>query len=191
MKVITAVLLLSFSMLAFSQDEAVEGGSLYLVRNGFETHRAEFNYAQDCELLAKAINEKEPAVTWLCSTSEKPRVFSCRIKGLTIIDHDGEVSVIPSMDFELSLNRGRADSDLPWDAAGSFTYTETDKVIKLTNDYPYVGGNYFSYATAYITIDPETSAARVLDFDMQDNGSGQCKLISQQNRAALEDEAKQ
>ena len=171
--------MLSFPLLAFSQDKAVEGGSLYLVRSGFETHRAEFNYAQDCELLAKAINEKEPAVTWLCSTSEKPRVFSCLIKDLTITDHDGEVSVIPSMNFELSLNRGRANSDLPWDVADSFNYTETDNGIKLTNAYPYVGGNYFSYATAYITIDPQTSAARVLDFDMQDNGSGQCKLVSQ------------
>lgn len=180
-RAITAALLLSFSMLAFSQDEAVEGGSLYLVRNGFETHRAEFDDALDCEYIAKVMNEKEPLVTWLCSTSEKPRVFSCLIKGLTIIDHDGEVSVIPSMDFELSLNRGRASSDLPsprWNVAKSFTYTETDQVIKLTNDYPYVAGNFISYAIAYITIDPETSAARALDFDMQDNGSGQCKLIN-------------
>ena len=98
---------------------------------------------------------------------------------------------MPSMDSELSLNRGRADSGLPWDAANNFDRTETDNGSKLTNGYPDAGGNYFSYATAYITIDPQTSAARVLDFDMQGNGSGQCKLISQKNRMTLEDEARQ
>ena len=127
-RAITAALMLSFSMLAFSQDEALEGGSLYLVRNGFETHRAEFDDALDREYIAKVMNEKEPLVSWLCSTSEKPRVFACLIKDLSILDHDGEVSVIPSIDFELPLNRGRADSDLPWDAADSFDYNETDNM---------------------------------------------------------------
>ena len=49
--------------------ETVEGGALYLTRLGFETHRAEFLDAADCEHVAGIMNQAEPLVNWRCSTS--------------------------------------------------------------------------------------------------------------------------
>ena len=49
--------------------ETVEGGALYLTRLGFETHRAEFLDAADCEHVAGIMNQAEPLVNWHCSTS--------------------------------------------------------------------------------------------------------------------------
>ena len=36
--------------------------TLYLSRSGIETERAQFVYAQDCELIAKTMREAEPRV---------------------------------------------------------------------------------------------------------------------------------
>lgn len=46
--------------------DTVVGGALYLNRLGVETHRAEFDYAADCELVAKIMNSAEPLVDWHC-----------------------------------------------------------------------------------------------------------------------------
>ena len=42
------------------------GDQLYLLRSGIETHRAVFDYAADCEFIAKTMNKAEPDVTWFC-----------------------------------------------------------------------------------------------------------------------------
>ena len=138
-----------FSPITLSHEKVVDGGSLYLVRSGFETHRAEFNYAQDCELIAKTMNEKEPNVTWLCSTSEMPVEYQCSLNGVTIINSDKNTKEVLDFDFSLSMNRGKAKTSLTT-AVNSFDYVKSGNVIKLTNDYPYVSGNYFSSAVAYI-----------------------------------------
>jgi len=64
-----AILLLAFSSSAFAL-----GNRLYLVRwedsaktiPKYETYRAEFKYAKDCELVAQTMNKAEPLVTWYC-----------------------------------------------------------------------------------------------------------------------------
>ena len=43
------------------------GTELYLLRSGGSlTHRAVFDYASDCELIAKTMNKAEPNVNWHC-----------------------------------------------------------------------------------------------------------------------------
>ncbi|RDH84510.1 MAG: hypothetical protein DIZ80_03255 [endosymbiont of Galathealinum brachiosum] len=43
-----------------------DGTELYLLRRGMETHRAIFDEASDCELIAKTMNKAEPKVKWFC-----------------------------------------------------------------------------------------------------------------------------
>lgn len=166
-----------FSSITFSHEKVVDGGSLYLVRQGFETHRGEFNYAQDCDLIAKIMNEKEPNVTWLCSTSKKPVEYKCSLKGVTIINSDKNTKEVLDFDFSLSMNRGKAKTSLTA-AVSSFDYVKSGHVIKLTNDYPYVSGNYFSSAVAYITINTDTSESIAINFGLKENGKGKCSVIS-------------
>jgi len=166
-----------FSSISLSHEKVVEGGSLYLVRSGFETHRAEFDYAQDCELIAKAMNEKEPNVKWLCSTSEIPVEYQCNLKGLTIINSDKNTKEVLDLDFSLSLNRGKAKTSLT-SSVSSFDYVKSGNVIKLTNDYPYVSGNYFSSAMAFITINTDTSESIAINFNLKENGKGKCSVIT-------------
>jgi len=58
------IILLAFIPLVCVGDnpdfETVEGGALYLTRSDFETHRAEFDIAEDCEHVARIMNEAEP-----------------------------------------------------------------------------------------------------------------------------------
>jgi len=42
------------------------GTELFLLRSDFETHRAVFDYAADCELIAQTMNKAEPKVKWFC-----------------------------------------------------------------------------------------------------------------------------
>ena len=45
---------------------AKPGTELFLLRSGVETHRAVFDEAGDCELIAKTMNKAEPRVKWFC-----------------------------------------------------------------------------------------------------------------------------
>lgn len=45
---------------------AKSGTELFLLRSGVETHRAVFDIAADCELIAKTMNKAEPKVKWFC-----------------------------------------------------------------------------------------------------------------------------
>ena len=45
---------------------AKEGSELYLLRSGTETYRAEFEYPEDCQHIAKIMNKAEPLVKWYC-----------------------------------------------------------------------------------------------------------------------------
>lgn len=164
------------SSVSFPHEKTVENGSLYLVRDGFETHRAEFNYAQDCQLIAKTMNEKEPNVKWLCSTSEKPIEFDCNLKGVTIVNTDNNTKEVMDFSFKLLMNRGKATTTLPI-AVSSFDYVESGRIIKLTNDYPYVIDNYYSSAIAYITLESEKLSLKAINFDLQKNGSGNCAIV--------------
>ncbi len=176
LKYLSVLFTILISSVAFSHEKTIEGSSLYLVRSGFETHRAEFNYAQDCQLIAKTMNEKEPNVKWLCSTSEKPREFDCNLKGVTIVNTDKNTKEVMDFSFKLSLNRGKATTTLTA-AVSSFHYAESGKIIKLTNDYPYVSGNYYSSAITYLTIESEKLNLKAINFDLQDNGSGNCAIV--------------
>ena len=71
MKKYIAIVLLVFSgsvtsALAEASWFAKEGSELYLLRSGYETHRAVFDYPADCELIAKTMNEAEPLAKWYC-----------------------------------------------------------------------------------------------------------------------------
>ncbi|WP_133521600.1 hypothetical protein [Buttiauxella sp. JUb87] len=51
----------------FTPTNEEQGQHLYLYRSsGTVTHRAKFDYAQDCELLQRAIQSLEPGVKWFC-----------------------------------------------------------------------------------------------------------------------------
>lgn len=52
----------------FTTTNEEQGQHLYLYRSsiGTVTHRAKFDYAQDCELLQRTIQSLEPDVKWFC-----------------------------------------------------------------------------------------------------------------------------
>jgi hypothetical protein len=53
--------LMATSRAAFSGGEhTAAGGALYLLRHGSEAHRAEFDYASDCRIVAKTMTSAEP-----------------------------------------------------------------------------------------------------------------------------------
>lgn len=175
-----------YSALALAHVDPVEGGSLYLDRGEgrLETHRAEFDYAGDCELIAAAMNKAEPDVTWLCSTAVKPRVFECSISDIVRVGFGNDSDVVirlPVWHFEMELNRGKArmsnPAHLPNDYSTRFDYTETDKGLALVNGGPYVDLDQLGQAMSYMTVDFKTSVARVLDSGMQENGRGTCTEV--------------
>jgi hypothetical protein len=176
LKYLSVLFTILISSVSFSHEKAIKDGSLYIVRGGFEMHRAEFDYAQDCQLVAKTMNEKEPNVKWLCSTSEKPREFDCTLKGIRIVNTDKNTKEVMDFSFKLSMNRGKAKTTLTA-AVSSFDYVESERIIKLTNDYPYVSGNYYSSAITHITIESEKLNLKVINFDLQENGSGNCTMV--------------
>lgn len=57
----------------FKTTDKEPGQHLYLRRDiiNFVTHRAKFDYAQDCQLIQEAIQEKEPHVVWFCAGKVK------------------------------------------------------------------------------------------------------------------------
>ncbi len=170
---ILGIILWAFA--ASSHAETVGGGSLYLNRSGVETHRAEFNFAQDCELVAKAMNEKEPLVEWYCSTSQPSIEYDCNIQNVTIENWEGTKST-SDLKFSILMTRGKARTTLS-DALGSFNYEQTDSIIKLSNDYPYLTGNYLSKAITYIRIDTVSGITNILNYGLTNNGKGTCKLV--------------
>ena len=132
MKYLLFIFGLALTSVAFSHENSVKGGSLYLVTEGFETHRAEFDYAQDCELIAKTMNEKEPAVTWLCSTSKKPEEYKCILNNVTVVNWDESTKEVLNLKFSLSMNRGQAKTKLT-SALDSFDYvkgTSNNSILK-------------------------------------------------------------
>lgn len=159
---------------------AVEGGALYLNRHGVETHRAEFDYADDCKLIAQAMSEKEPAVKWYCSTSEVPVSYKCKIHNVTFKGAESKSQEASDLEFGLELSRGVATSTLQI-PMNTFRYQLAGNVLKLTNDYKYVEGNLYSAAVAYIRIDATTGNSQVLSFDLKGNGEGQCSLVPKAN----------
>lgn len=50
--------------------DAYEGETLFLIRSGIESERAIFKYQGDCKLIARAMQEKEPEVTWFCRNND-------------------------------------------------------------------------------------------------------------------------
>jgi len=162
---------------AFSQGEIVDGGFLYLFRSDFETHRAEFNSAIDCEFIARTMNATDSKEVWHCSTSKAPPKFKCSLTGVTIINSEKNTKETLSLNFTISLTKGKANTTLA-SGISSFNYVESGNIIKFTNDSQDVHSNYFSRAVTYITIDLDTSLSRVLNFYLQENGSGSCEIIT-------------
>ncbi|NIT12955.1 MAG: hypothetical protein GTN99_01525 [Candidatus Dadabacteria bacterium] len=161
--------------------ETTEGGALYLNRLGFETHRAEFIYAADCEHVAKIMNEAEPLVDWYCSTSVPDINLSCSVRGVSVDappEVKAEVTIPESFEFKLRLNRGKAFgisedySYLPLD----FDYTQSADSFLLTSDYPYASGNYFTMAVYTLRINTSGETLEVLDIGGKTNGIGNCRL---------------
>jgi len=65
-KIITLFICLLFSLPIYALCVFNKTGTdLYLNRNAFETHRAVFDYAEDCQLIAR-IMSKEEIATWYC-----------------------------------------------------------------------------------------------------------------------------
>lgn len=162
-------------------EERVEGGSLYLMRMGFETHRAEFDDANDCELIAKTMNEKEPSVNWYCSTSVPDINLSCSVRGVSI-DVPPEVETVvtipESFEFELKLNRGKAygiSEDYSY-LLLNFDYTRSADSFLFTNNYPYASGNYFTSAVYILRVNTSKETLEVLDIGGDTNGVGNCRL---------------
>jgi len=69
MKIVIIVLCLTLSLClpVYAGLFGDSGNELYLKRSsGVETHRAVFDYASDCKLIEKTMNNAEPNVTWFC-----------------------------------------------------------------------------------------------------------------------------
>jgi hypothetical protein len=156
--------------------QTVEGGALYLIRSGVETYRAEFLDKEDCKYIAKIMNEAEPLVRWHCSTSSLPIKYKCSISNIRIKNTEtGEVTT-ENVDFVMSLNRNKASTSRSLDPAfSSFDYEESEKYLVLTNDYPYVNGNYGSRAVYKIRVNTQNGSVAVLDINMDINGEGICE----------------
>jgi len=84
--------------------QTVEGAALYLMRSNFETHRAEFTNAQDCEHIAKTMNKAEPLVRWYCSTSTLPVNYTCKVSNVQVTNTDTNEVKTVNASFSLSLN---------------------------------------------------------------------------------------
>ena len=156
--------------------KTVEGGALYLIRLGVETHRAEFLSPEDCQHVASIMNRAEPSVRWHCSTSVPDIVLSCEISGFEL-DADAESWQPESLEFSLTLNRAVARSwDLP-PALTFFEYSESDSGYLLTNDFPYPSGHYLSRAIYHLVIDSKSGEVTVRDIGGRNNGSGKCTPV--------------
>ncbi|MEZ8107330.1 hypothetical protein [Vibrio cortegadensis] len=154
--------------------ETVEGGALYLKRFGIETLRAEFTNAADCELIAKNMSAAEPNVSWYCSTSTAPVVLKCNLNDVTVKNTDKGTQTTESIDFKMTMNRGKASTDLT-SAISSFDYNYSEPYLMLSNNYPYVDGNFFSRAITKLRLNLETGEIVALDINMSPNGTGHCK----------------
>lgn len=157
--------------------ETVEGGALYLLRSGVETHRGEFDIAEDCEHVAAIMNEAEPAVRWYCSTSVPDIVMNCEISGFALdpgAETETSVQVPESLEFSLVLNRGVAQGASDLGVPISFDYTESDSGYLLTSDYPFASENYFTRAVYLLIIDSATGVVQVRDMGGGENGNGEC-----------------
>ena len=158
--------------------ETVDGGALYLLRSGVETHRAEFDIAADCEQIASIMNEAEPAVSWYCSTSVPDIVMKCEISGFEM-DSEAEsetgFQMSESLEFSLVLNRGVARGSSDLGVPISFNYTKSNNGFLLTSNYPYAAVNYFTRAVYRLIIDADTGAVQVREIGGGANGNGQCQ----------------
>lgn len=175
-----ATLILYVSAMSASAEphnfQTLEGAALYLMRSGFETHRAEFANAHDCRHIAKIMNKAEPLVRWYCSTSTLPFKYNCRISNVQVINTDTSDVAAVNTNFSMSLNRNKASTSLT-SAASSFSYKESEKYFELTNDYPYVNGNYFSRAIYKIRINRQNGSFIVSDINLDENGRGVCEKL--------------
>ncbi len=156
--------------------QTVEGAALYLMRSNFETHRAEFTNSQDCEHIAKTMNEAEPLVRWYCSTSILPIKYICKVSNVQVTNTDTSAVKTVNASFSLSLNRKKASTTLT-SAASSFAYEKSEKYFSLTNDYPYVNGNYFSRAFYKIKLNRQNGEFMVSDINFKENGRGTCEKL--------------
>lgn len=59
-------IMLLFSTVLYAGWFSKSGAELFLSRQGFETHRAVFDEAGDCQLIADTMNKAEPNVRWFC-----------------------------------------------------------------------------------------------------------------------------
>jgi hypothetical protein len=156
--------------------KTVEGGALYLLRAGTETHRAEFENSEDCAYIAKIMSEKEPAVKWYCSTSATPIEYHCNFTNITIKNEKNEATSI-STEIKIRMDRGKAASFAQELNINTFDYEKTDKYLMLTSDYPYASGNYITSAIYKIKINIKNKKAEILNIDLDTNGTGSCKKI--------------
>lgn len=142
-------------------------------RFGVETLRAEFTNAADCELIAKNMSAVEPNVSWYCSTSTNPVIIKCNLNDVTVKNPDNGTQTTESMDFKMTMNRGKASTDLT-SAVSSFGYNYSKPYLMFHNDYPHINGNYFSRAITKLRLNLETGEIIALDINMSPNGSGRC-----------------
>lgn len=63
---VVAIISLSVCTVVYAGWGSDPGTELYLLRSGIESHRAVFDYAGDCDLIAKTMNKAEPNVNWFC-----------------------------------------------------------------------------------------------------------------------------
>lgn len=153
--------------------EPVEGGALYLKRFGVETLRAEFTSAADCELIAKKMSAAEPNVSWYCATSTAPVVLKCNLNDVTVKNTDKGTKTTNSIDFELTMNKGKARTNLT-SAVDSFDYKHSESYLLFDNDYSHVDGNIYSRAITKLRLSVETGELVALDINMSPNGTGRC-----------------
>ena len=105
--------LVATSRAAFSGGEhTAAGGALYLLRHGSEAHRAEFDYASDCRIVAKTMSSAEPQVEWYCDTRVSPVKFECSISGIQIRNLDSGEDCKIDIDFSLRLDRWHLERSL-------------------------------------------------------------------------------
>jgi len=164
--------------------QTVDGGALYLMRNGIETHSGEFDSAQDCVLIAETMNRAEPKSDWYCSTSVPPTEFECYIDDARLESSNKGVVKIEKLRFSLALNRNKAKASSFSSAllvSESFDYKETDHQYVLTNSNPHIQDDYFSKPLYSMSIDRHDGSVIVFDFDLKVVGKGICRNLKTSN----------
>jgi hypothetical protein len=167
-------LLVSFEVCALPLSPT-GGGSLFLKRNKIETLRAEFYAAEDCELIADAMQKKEPDVRWYCSTSEPDQVFECDIKELRPIDENGKV-VDFGKELKVTMNRDQALVSFRPSVA-SYKAVKGKDEVRLTSDSVYPNGNSYIKVTALSEINTKTGKMVFKGTDGKKTGEANCKQL--------------